>query len=182
MTRIFRLVLLIGVISAAGAGGPAPQEPPDGAAVVRPFKRELMAALTAGLADGAVSSIDVCRLQAPELAAAAGSATIEVGRTSHRLRNPANAPRAWVEPLLAAYLADPADREPRTVGLPGGGTGYVEPIQIQPMCLACHGERLAPAVRAELGRLYPQDRATGFREGDFRGLFWVEFAPTATEP
>jgi hypothetical protein len=177
MRRLLSLLLLIGVITPAQAGGPGPEAPPDGAATLRPFKRELLAALTAGLADGAANAIDVCRLQAPALAAAAGGAGITVGRTSHKLRNPANAPRAWLEPLLAARLADPGDREPRTVSLPGGGSGYVEPIYVQPMCLACHGESLAPEVQAELGKLYPQDQATGFREGDFRGLFWVEFAP-----
>lgn len=148
-----------------------------GAAVVLPFKQQLMAALTAALAEGGPErAVDVCRLRAPELAREASAAGVEVGRTSHRLRNPANTPRAWVEPLLAAYAAGGAAAEPRAVRLPSGGVGYVEPIFVAPPCLACHGEALAPAVEARIRAAYPDDRATGFRAGDFRGLFWVEFA------
>ena len=55
--------------------------------------------------------------------------------------------------------------------------GYVEPIVTQPMCIACHGETLSPAVADAIGRLYPEDRATGFAAGDLRGVFWVEFTP-----
>jgi hypothetical protein len=60
------------------------------------------------------------------------------------------------------------------VDLGGGRVGYVEPIEVQPLCLACHGEALAEPVRARLEALYPHDRAVGFRAGDFRGLFWAE--------
>jgi hypothetical protein len=113
---------------------------------------------------------------APELAREAGSERAEVGRTSHRLRNPANAPRPWVEPLLAAWVADPKAASPRALQLPSGAIGYAEPIFTAKMCLACHGESLEPAVAAKLAAAYPSDRATGFREGDLRGAFWVELS------
>lgn len=101
---------------------------------------------------------------------------MRVGRTSHRLRNPANAPPACAEPLLAANLAAPPATTPLSVVLPGGGAGYVEPIYVQPLCLGCHGESLEPRLAAQLSVMYPDDAATGFRAGDFRGLFWLEFA------
>ena len=53
--------------------------------------------------------------------------------------------------------------------------GYVEPIVMQPMCLTCHGESLAPEIAARISEVYPDDQATGFKVGDFRGVFWVEF-------
>ena len=148
-----------------------------GGAAVAPLKRDLKAALEEALARGAPEdAIDVCRLRAPELAARASTPLVRVGRTSDRLRNPANAPAKWMEPLLAAYRSAPEDRGPRIVHLPGGGVGYAEPIAIQPLCLACHGETLAPAVRERLAERYPDDRASGYRLGDFRGLFYAEFA------
>ena len=52
--------------------------------------------------------------------------------------------------------------------------GYVEPIRIQPLCLTCHGEALAPAVGARIRALYPEDAAAGFALGDLRGVWWVE--------
>jgi hypothetical protein len=35
-------------------------------------------------------------------------------------------------------------------------------------------DRLSPAVREELKERYPADQATGFKDGDLRGWFWVE--------
>jgi hypothetical protein len=153
-----------------------------GAATLAPFKESLMAALREGLEQGAENAIQVCRVRAPELAAAAGSPAARVGRTSHRLRNPANAPRPWMEPILAEYRSEGGGRGPRVVPLPDGRIGYAEPIFVQPMCLQCHGETLRPEVRERLRRLYPGDRAVGFRGGEFRGIFWVEFAPPGTPP
>jgi hypothetical protein len=53
--------------------------------------------------------------------------------------------------------------------------GYVEPIFVKPMCLPCHGSDIPDGVAARLDEHYPTDEARGFAEGDFRGLFWVEF-------
>jgi len=148
-----------------------------GAATVAPLKRDLLSALQDALARGGPEeAIDVCRLRAPEIAARASGPGVRVGRTSDRLRNPANAPAPWMRPLLEAYRADPQDRAPRVVRLPDGRVGYAEPIVVQPLCLACHGEALTPALRARLAARYPEDRATGYRAGDFRGLVYAEFA------
>jgi hypothetical protein len=40
----------------------------------------------------------------------------------------------------------------------------------------CHGpkEQLIPEVKEQLAKLYPEDSATGFSEGELRGWFWVE--------
>lgn len=100
---------------------------------------------------------------------------VRMGRTSHRLRNPANSSPEWVTPLLNAYLDNAADREPHSVKLSDARLGYVEPILLQPLCLTCHGETLASDITARIDELYPDDRATGFEVGDFRGLFWVEY-------
>jgi len=143
------------------------------AAALAPFKSDLMQALQAGLAESPAAAIAVCRTEAPQIAAAATAPGIELGRSSHRLRNPANAPAPWMREIIDGYLADPADRAPRTVRLDGGRYGYAEPIVMQPLCTVCHGS----AIDAELGRriaaLYPADRATGFEVGDLRGIFWV---------
>lgn len=146
-----------------------------GAELLAPFKRDLMQALRAGLTDGPVEAIRVCRLDAPEIALAHSGDGVRLGRASHRLRNPANASPAWVQPILDAYLANAEDRAPRVASLSGDRVGYVEPILVQPLCLTCHGDALTPEVSAEIEALYPDDRATGFAVGDLRGVFWLEF-------
>ena len=146
-----------------------------GAELLRPFKRDLMQALQAGIAGGPVAAIEVCQVQAPEIAAALSRDGVRVGRTSDRLRNPANASPDWVKPILDAYLASEEDRSPRAVSLADDRTGYVEPILTQPMCVICHGEGLSRDVAARIDELYPDDRAIGFEVGDLRGVFWTEF-------
>jgi hypothetical protein len=171
-----RALALAALLAVAAAPADDAEWRARGAAAVTPLKRELLAALQEALArSGPAEAIDICRLRAPELAARASSAALRVGRTSDRLRNPANAPAEWMRPLLEAYRAVPGDRAPRVVHLADGRVGYAEPITIQPLCLACHGEP-APEVRARLAERYPDDRATGYSVGDFRGLVYAEFA------
>lgn len=151
------------------------------AATLQPFKQDLQAALQAGMASGGpTGAIDVCRIQAPALATAAAGPGVRIGRTSHRVRNPDNAPAPWLEPLLAQYVAGTASA-PQLVELGADYYGYVEPIVTQPQCLACHGSELAPDVANQLAALYPDDRATGFAAGEFRGLFWVAFRAEAAQ-
>ena len=142
---------------------------------MQPFKGDLKTALQRGLAKGPAVAIDACRVQAPAIAASLSRNGVRIGRTSHRLRNPANAPPAWVAPLLESYLGAAGAGAPRAVAVAPGRGGYVEPIYVQTKCLLCHGPDVAASVAAQLQWLYPDDRATGFQAGDFRGLFWVEF-------
>lgn len=161
-------------LAAAVAMADAPDVPAPEA--LGPFKRALKQALTEGMAEGPVQAVGACNVKAPEIAAAHAQAGVRVGRASHRLRNPANAPPDWVAPILQAYLDAPADRAPRFVALRDGGSGYVEPILVQPLCLTCHGKAIAPDVQARIAELYPEDQATGFDVDDLRGVWWVEAA------
>lgn len=150
-------------------------EPEDGPRLLAPFKQHLQQALRAGLSSGPAEAIALCRDEAPAIAEALSGDSVRMGRSSHRLRNPANAGPRWVAPILEAYVKDTSERLPRTVVLEDNLRGYVEPIFVQPVCLACHGEDLAADVAAQVNELYPADQATGFEVGDLRGVFWVEF-------
>lgn len=162
-----------------GAGFPAVADDAvnseRGAQYLAPFKKDLMAALKAGLAEGPAAAIDACRIEAPAIAARHSGDGVRVGRSSHRLRNPANAAPGWVSPTLNEWLTSDT-REPVIIELDGKRVGYIEPIIAQPLCLTCHGEALAPAISERIETLYPDDAATGFSAGDLRGVFWVEFA------
>lgn len=174
-TRSFFLFLfLLWATSAVGSDG-QDLRAQQGAELLRPFKSELQAALQQGLARGPAAAIDACRVRAPAIAAAQSRSGVRMGRSSHRLRNRANAPPGWVAPVLDAYTNGAGDRRPWVVSAGPGRTGYVEPIYIQPKCLLCHGAELSAPVATQLQALYPDDHATGFRAGDFRGVFWVEF-------
>lgn len=148
---------------------------PLGAELLEPFKMNMKNALVAGMEKGPVKAIDVCKIEAPAIAESLSVDGVVVGRASHRLRNPANAAPDWVAPILAAYLEEGNERAPELVTLDDNRLGYVEPIGMQPLCLTCHGETLAPDIAASIAEQYPQDQATGFEVGDLRGVFWVEY-------
>jgi hypothetical protein len=167
--------LVFGLFAATTAIGEPTTELARGAALLAPFKANLQQALRAGLAEGAVEAVGACRIRAPEIAGNLSRDGVRVGRSSHRLRNPANAPPDWVKPLLDEYAADPSDRKPKSQALSEGRVGYVEPIATQPLCLTCHGDGLEPDLAARITSLYPKDEAVGFRAGDLRGVFWAEF-------
>ncbi len=152
----------------------------EGAALLAPFKENLKAALQQGMAQGPDAAVNACQSKAPVIAAALSAQGLAMGRSSERLRNPANAPSPWMQDMLSHYRQYPADRQARYVALNSNRVGYAEPITVQPMCLACHGSQLAPSVSQALATLYPNDQATGYEVGDLRGIFWVTFESSQT--
>ncbi|MBK7250898.1 MAG: DUF3365 domain-containing protein [Gammaproteobacteria bacterium] len=134
----------------------------------------LMAEMARG---GPVAAVGVCRDEAQQLTASVSAELgVEIGRTSHRLRNPLNVARPWVVPLLPAYAGRRAeDAGMRIVDL-GDRVGVVKPLATQPLCLNCHGDRdaMAPEIREMIAKAYPSDEATGFALGEVRGLIWAE--------
>lgn len=100
---------------------------------------------------------------------------VKIGRTSDKLRNPSNTAPEWFNTLVDTKTAAPA-----VFSGPNGELGWVAPIKLGSMCVNCHGpaESLAPEVASALTEKYPEDKATGYAEGDLRGWFWVEVPAT----
>ncbi len=136
--------------------------------------KQLVGALGESVGErGFAESVDFCKTVAPKMATEVGTATgVSIGRTSHRLRNEANAAPTWA----AAAVSAPAEAKVHTFAGPQGKLGLLSPIKTAALCTNCHGEpdSLADGVAAALHEHYPDDEATGFAEGDLRGWFWVE--------
>lgn len=142
------------------------------------LQQELQNRLLSALQEqGPVGAVKICRIEAGSIAhTIAKERGIELGRTSHKLRNPSNAPRTWMVPYLERAAGQPASSVSQVVVDLDGRVGVLRPIATGGLCLVCHGPRESfdPELRAVLSDLYPEDRATGFREGEFRGFFWAE--------
>jgi hypothetical protein len=101
-----------------------------------------------------------------------------------RTRNVANRPDAWERAGLEAFVQRAAAGEPpetleitATVDVDGQRVfRYLRAIPTRAMCLRCHGPAVAPEVLAAVRRLYPDDEAVGFGEGDIRGAVSVRQA------
>ncbi|TWU47051.1 c-type heme family protein [Rubripirellula reticaptiva] len=123
-------------------------------------------------AQGPVAAISVCQKEAPKIASDVGSEQgLKIGRTGVRLRNPDNAAPAW-----ATALTDAKTDTAHFVSLTNGHAAALLPIKLQGQCLMCHGptSQISPVIQEQLAKLYPNDQATGFKEGELRGWFWVE--------
>lgn len=178
MKRQLIIGATLALVTAACTETPAPvDKAARGAELLAPFKADLKAALMQGMESGPAEAVAVCRDQAPQIAAALSVDGVRMGRSSHRLRNPANAPQGWLAPIVVGFANGTIGLEPQVVDLGGGRAGYVEPIAAQPLCLTCHGTNVQPDLAARIAELYPDDAATGFAAGDFRGVFWVEYQP-----
>lgn len=200
---LLSLVLLLGPAAGFASTGAFSFVGPDhpSAAEVRQLAdaaadtvlRRLQAALFAALHDGGPEkAVEVCHLDALPLTRESVSGhprIIAVKRTSLRLRNPANAPDAAERAALehvATLIAEGKSVPPtlvqrlETSGQPPEWRIY-RPITVQAACLACHGvpEAQSPALRALLRERYPEDSATGYAVGDWRGLIRVSVQPTS---
>lgn len=172
-TRFLLAVTLVVICAACTQDSVDPET--MGAELLMPFKSNLKRALVNGMEAGPVEAIKACSVAAPHIAEGLSIDGVAMGRSSHKLRNPDNAPQGWLAPILGAYADGSAELAPRAVSIGSDRAGYAEPIRMQFMCLTCHGETLPPGIEERIEALYPDDQATGFKEGDFRGVFWVEF-------
>jgi len=136
---------------------------------------------------GPESAISVCREKAPQIARAAAEQTgWAIRRVSLRNRNPKATPDAWERAALedfdrrAAAGESPATLEKFamvTDAVPAEYR-YMRALPVQPVCLPCHGapDQLKPEVKAQLAKLYPDDKGVGYAVGQIRGAITIRKA------
>ena len=152
-------------------------------ATVKEFMQTLKQELQGGMQEGGpVNAISVCNLSAPAIANTYSVRNgWDVGRTSLKLRNPANAPDAWERSVLESFEErkaageDPAKMEHYEVVRRDGVREfrYMKAIPTAPLCLACHGESIDSITMTRLEKLYPDDQARGYQAGDIRVAFSI---------
>ena len=137
------------------------------------FLRELDDGFARGGADVAIRS---CHIDTTLTTHLLHRENITAGRTSDRLRSPANRAPKWAEPFVTTWAGRPWAEVPGFAVDLGQRIGVLRPMAEREICANCHGatDRMSPRVRAILADVYPKDRAVGFREGEIRGWFWVE--------
>jgi len=133
---------------------------------------------------GPEGAIPVCKDMAPKMAGEISQQTgWKIKRVSLKARNDARAiPDAWEKAALEDFDKRAAAGEAPGKLEKGEKVGneyrFVKALPVQTLCLSCHGpaEQLSPAIKAALGQHYPSDRATGYSEGQIRGVISVRKA------
>jgi hypothetical protein len=134
------------------------------------------------LEEGLQAAIPYCHLKAVLLIdSVAEPYDVVVKRTSIRTRNYENEPDSLETVLLETYEKDfqaGKTLKPKVVAVDQHEALYVNPIYMKPQCLICHGtpgEEVSQETYDIILQYYPDDRATGFKSGDFRGMWTVRF-------
>lgn len=130
-------------------------------------------------------AIAACSDKAPKMAAAASQNTgWAIRRVSLKNRNPKATPDAWEKTVLEdfdrrqAAGENPATLEKAEFVTEGDKRSlrYMKALPTQNFCLGCHGAdaQISPEAQAKLKELYPNDLATGYKEGQIRGALTVK--------
>jgi len=106
---------------------------------------------------------------------------IAVYRTALKYRNPDNAPDATdtevMNDMISQMKSGSFDKRPRLVSVGEKRRVYM-PLIVGKACLKCHGDisKMDPKVVELMKKRYPEDRATGFAEGDLRRVMVSEIS------
>jgi hypothetical protein len=133
---------------------------------------------------GPEGAIPICKDMAPKMAGEISQQTgWKIKRVSLKTRNDARAiPDPWEKAALEDFDKRAAAGESPAKLEKGEKIGneyrFVKALPVQALCLNCHGpaDQLSPAIKAALGQHYPNDRATGYSEGQIRGVISVRKA------
>jgi len=106
---------------------------------------------------------------------------VSIKRTSHKIRNENNKPNEKEDEILNQYLASLLKGEklkPIVSKDQGGKVHFYAPMKLEAKCMACHGtvgKEVTIKTDSILKSLYPNDKATGFKVGDLRGIVNITF-------
>lgn len=132
--------------------------------------------------DGLEYAIDFCNVKAiPITDSVSQLESVQIKRVSDKYRNPLNEPNSLEKDMLQSYANDlynDLELKPVIHINTDGNPVYFNPIIVGALCLNCHGE-VGKTVNSELAKVikthYPQDKATGYNEGQLRGMWVITF-------
>lgn len=147
-----------------------------GQATVKKLGSNLMKHMKNG---GPKAAIPFCNVSAnPLTSEIASKFEVIIKRTSHKLRNEENKPNEDENKILEAYLAKIGNGEklkPIVEKDVNGKVHFYAPMKLDQKCLACHGDIKNTPTDSIIKSLYPNDKAIGFKDGDFRGVLSITF-------
>lgn len=127
---------------------------------------------------GPVYAIDFCNLNASVIVDSLSHAgNCKISRISEKNRNPENGIKTKTEQALIKLFENGNLKD--TIIQENQRLVFYKPIFTSlPACLKCHGDinsEIEIPTFEKLKSLYPNDKATGCKINDFRGLWKIEF-------
>ena len=130
---------------------------------------------------GPAAAVRHCADRAMELTDEVSEAQgVQMRRVTGKPRNTMALPDAYEAAVLTRFEAAAAAGELQPVSEVVELDGrlvlrYLRPLTMKKPCLTCHGDdaQLSGDVRAVIAERYPEDKATNYHAGDFRGAISV---------
>ena len=142
---------------------------------IKEFGKVLKMELKAGLKKSPATAVEVCNLKAPQIQEQASTDAVVIGRVSLKNRNPNNKPKVWMRNYINQFHENKINKAYIITNLDNGKKGLLKPIKTMPLCLKCHGENIDENLYNVIKKKYPEDKAIGYKVGEIRGFFWVEY-------
>jgi hypothetical protein len=150
----------------------------DAIMMVKQFAGKLKPQLKEAMQEGGpLRAIEVCSRQAPAIAISlTDESDWTVKRVSLKARNKTTAVADEWENKVLLQFDQRQQRGEDTASITysevvDGQYRFMKAQAVEPICLACHGQTIAPEVLELLEKKYPHDMAQGYKIGQIRGAF-----------
>lgn len=155
----------------------------QGKEIAQATAKKLGGTLVEKMKDGGVKdAVPFCNTKAiPLTEEMSNKFNVDIKRTSHLLRNENNKPNDEEILVINNYkdlMAKGKGLKPVVELDNDGNPHFYAPIILQKKCLTCHGEvgvNVTKKSDSIIESYYPKDLATGFKEGDLRGIWSITF-------
>lgn len=143
---------------------------------IKAFAGDLKSVLKQGMkSSGPEGAIALCNTQAPAITAKHSLGEWTISRTSLKVRNQNNQPDQRLEKILMSFEKRKASGEKvksmAHAEVIGNTFFFTKAIPTAPVCESCHGLEINHKTLNVIDKLYPNDKARGFKAGDIRGAF-----------
>lgn len=131
---------------------------------------------------GVEHAIKFCNINASKLVKSLNKKhNVRIKRTSLKIRNQENTPtKKELEQLMLYQKQNNKSIELKPIAkkIESNQVIFYSPIHIKPMCLSCHGkvgETMLEKNHNLIISLYPNDKATGYSNSNWRGIWSITF-------
>ncbi len=179
MRKITLALILVGLMGVQAEEQPQTKEIPEGIKYIKmlgmALKSELQKQIKAD--PSGMKALEFCSKRADEITKEVNAKLPEgasVRRTALKYRADNNKPDAIDEGVMEVFEKAAADKKltPKNIIKieDGNFTRYYKPLLAADVCLKCHGENVSDELKEAIKKAYPNDKAMGFKNGDFRGV------------
>ncbi|MFT6338050.1 MAG: hypothetical protein ACJATI_004820 [Halioglobus sp.] len=127
---------------------------------------------------GLKNALSYCNTNAIPLTDSLSNAhNVDIKRTSLKFRNPRNKPTEREKEILNQYELAKENGQimEAIIDNEAERKTFHAPIIVQAACIKCHGAKSNISMYDSILKLYPNDLATDYTQGDLRGMWSISF-------